>query len=345
MKIVKYVLLFLLIVAVALVIYAAVQPSSYEVQRTRFIEAPVELVYDNLSDYKNWEAWGPWLEEDPNMTFTYSEQTKGEGASYSWKDKNGTGSQKMTSAIPNESITNALTFDGMGEATGFWKFNPKDTGTEVTWGLKANDTPFLLKFFGAISGGYDNMMGPMFDRGLERLDSVMLIENKNYQKMMNSWSLSEISKKSMPKRTFVGYAHSSKIDQEAMSKIYQEAMPKAGEYAISKGLQYGEFTPGAIFTKWDEENGEVDFMVGVFPNGDLEPGEGMQAMSFAEGDIVMVSKFGNYGTGDTQAHQAIDKYLEENNLTIAGPIYELYVNDPTMVSPDKIQTDIYYPVK
>lgn len=345
MKIVKYVVLFLLIAIIGLAIYAAVQPNSYEVTRSRIIDVPAKLVYNNVSDYKNWEAWGPWLEEDPSMTFSYGETTKGEGASYSWEGKDGKGSQKMTSAIPHESLTTELTFEGMGSASAFWKFDPNVEGTEVTWGMKADNVPYLFKFFGAISGGYDKMMGPMFERGLERLDSVMVIEAEAYNEMMSAWSLGEVSKMTIDKRNFIGYAHSSKMDQEAMSKLFQESMPKLGEYAVEQGLQYGDFTPGAIFTKWDETTGETDFMIGVFLKEALKPAEDMQSMSFAKGTVVTVSKFGNYGIGDREAHLAIEEFMETHKMTMAGPVYELYVNDPTLVTPDKIQTDIYYPIK
>ena len=345
MKILKYVLLFLFVLIIGLAIYAALQPSSYEVSRSRVIEAPTELVYNNISDYKNWEAWGPWLEEDPSMTFEYGVQTKGEGASYTWNGKDGPGSQKMVSAIPYESITNELSFEGMGTSTGYWKFNPSENGTEVTWGMKADEVPYIFKFFGAISGGYDAMMGPMFERGLERLDSVLVLQVKEYENLATMWSMGEVSKMAVAERNFIGYGHSSKMDQSEMSKIFQESMPKVGEYAIKQGLRYGEFTPGAVYTKWDEETGEADFIVGVFSEKPITPGENMQAMNFPKGEVVAVSKFGNYGIGDMEAHAAIATFMETNNLTIPDIVYELYMNDPMEVTPDKIQTDIHYPLK
>lgn len=345
MKILKYIVLLLLVVIIGLAIYAAVQPNSYEITRSRVIQAPNELVYNDVSDYKNWTEWLPWLEEDPTMTFEYSDLTKGEGASYSWNGKDGKGSQTMTSAIPYSSITNELTFDGMGGATGFWKFNPTEGGTEVTWGMKADEVPYVLKFFGAISGGYDAMMGPMFERGLERLDSVMIQKAADYEKLASTWSMGEISKVAIDQKNFIGYAHSTTSDQETMAKLFEESMPKVGEYAVSQGLQYGEFTPGAIYTKWDEETGDVDLIIGVFSDTAITPGEDMQSMNLPKGEVVTVSKFGNYGVGDMEAHGAIAEFMEKNTIAMTGIVYELYMNDPTEVTPDKIQTDIYYPVK
>jgi len=342
MKILKYILLGVLILAVGLGIYTALQPNAFEIQRTRVVKVPVEVVYDNVSDYKNWEGWLPWKEEDPDMILTYSEQTKGEGAAYSWSAVDGDGSMKMVKATPNEAIVNEITFEGMSPSQGLWSFKPVENGTEVTWGMKSEESPFMMKLVSVLSGGYDNMMGPMFDRGLEKLDSIVQIQAKDYFPAA-AWTMGEITKKSIAAQTFIGYPHVSNTE-EAM-QLFQESMPKAGMYAAKSGLQPDEYMPSAIYNNWDMETGEVDFLIGLFLHKDLPPAEGMTKITLAKGDVVMVSKFGNYGIGDEQAHMAIAQFMEENNLTPAGPVYEKYVNDPTLVKEKEIQTDIYYPVK
>lgn len=346
MKIVKRILLLLLILVIGFCIYAALQPGAYEVNRTRTLKAPVEVVYSSVSDYKNWEAWGPWKEEDPSMTFSYDEKTKGVGASYGWSGAESNGRMEMVEAVQNEAITNEMTFEGMGTSKGLWKFNVVDGGTEVTWGMKTDESPYMMKVFSAMSGGWDNMMGPMFERGLEKLDSITQIQAEEYKTAMSSWTMGDIVKKKIDAQKFIGYAHTGKMaDHEGMQKIFMESMPKAGTYAAEKGLQYDEYMPGAIFNKWDEATGEADFIVGLFLKKDLSPAEGMKSVSLPAGDVVMVSKYGNYGTGDMEVHAVIEKYISENGLTASIPIYEMYVNDPTTVQPNEIQTDIYYPLK
>ena len=55
----------------------------------------------------------------------------------------------------------------------------------------------------------------------------------------------------------------------------------------------------------------------------------------------MVSKFGNYGVGAEQAPMAIEKLMNENGLTAAGPVYEIYVNVPitwVQLLPERLET-------
>lgn len=344
MKILKYLLLLLLIVAVGLGIYAVMQPSEYDFTRTRVVEVPAEVVYDQVDDYKKRAAWDPWIEEDPTIVATYNEKTKGPGASYTWTSADMDGKATRVESVPHEALADELDFGSMGKATAYWKFVPKDGSTEVTWGMKAQDVPFMMKFFSAISGGYEAMMAPTFDRGLEKLDSISIIKVKENEALMTSWTTSDVVQKSEEAIKFLGFAHTSKIDLKAMQIIFMESLPKAGEYAMENGLEYGEFVPGTIYNTWDEEKGETDFIVGIFLKKDLRPGAGMKAVTIRKGNKVTISKFGNYGTGNAEVHKAIDEYIKANSLTVNGARYEMYVNDPTTVKPNEIQTDIYYPV-
>jgi len=77
MKAFKFIIFLLLILIIGACTYVAVQPNQYEVVRTRTIDAPAAVIYDNIIDYRNWKAWSPWLEKNPETKVTYPEQTKG----------------------------------------------------------------------------------------------------------------------------------------------------------------------------------------------------------------------------------------------------------------------------
>ena len=55
MKLLKYILLVLMLLAVVGAIYLGSLDGNYDVNRTRIIEAPQEVVFNEINDYKNWE--------------------------------------------------------------------------------------------------------------------------------------------------------------------------------------------------------------------------------------------------------------------------------------------------
>lgn len=346
MKIIKYLLLLLLVIVIGGAVYVMLQPNNYDVKRSKLIKAPASVIFNNINDYKNWKAWGPWLEEDPTIKETYAEQTSGVGGAYSWTSKDGPGNMKTVALTENKSIDQKIQFSDYKPSDVYWTLDETEEGTTVTWGMKADEIPFMFKFGAVMSGGMDNMLGPMLARGLDNLDSVIQEHMKNNPpKPEPTYSLGGIMDIKQDAQQFIGYKHASKIDHEQMTKLFMESLPKAGMHAAAQKLEQTDYTPGAVFTKWDEENGEAEFYIGLVVRKDIPLAEGMEKITLPKGRNVMVTKYGPYGTGDQQAHIAIDTYLKENGLEQNGAIWELYLNDPESVNPEDIETEIHYPVK
>lgn len=341
MKFIKYFIFLLIALVIISIIYIATFSSSYDVHRSKTIKAPISNVFNTVNDLKTWEKWGPWHENDSTIVVKYGEKTVGVGAMSSWTSKEGPGKMETVSVTSNKSINQKITFGDFEPGDIYWNFEEVKDGTKVTWGMKADNNPFIFKFAAALSGGWDAMFGPMEKKGLNNLEKTIL-ENMN---KAPKFKLSEITTVDLAEKTFIGYLHHTKIDHDEMTKLFMQDMPKAGMYAVSKGLKHNEYTPGAVYTKYDEKTNETEFYIGLLLHKAIEPAEGMQTVNLSEGQSVVISKFGNYGVGDYDAHMKIDEYLKENNLTQKWPIWELYMNDPGKVKPEEIQTDIYYPVK
>ena len=345
MKILKYVLLLLLVVLVAGAIFVATRPDSFEVTRSKVIKAPAAVIFNNVSDFKNWEAWNPWMEKDTTIKATYPEQTAGIGGSYSWDGKDGKGSMKNLSMVANQSLEQELQFEDYDPNTVTWKLEEVEDGTKVTWTMKGEKLPFMFKAFAAFSGGMDNMVGPDYEKGLENLDKVLMEHMKNNPPQAK-FRLGEASQGEISGKQFVGYYQKTTTDTalEDMTKLFMEFMPKAGMYGAKNQLDY---TPGSLYAKWDEETKEAEFYIGllVHSTDKLPASEGLSIMDAPTGKIVKISKFGPYGIGDMEAHAKIAAFMQKHKLVQSGPVWELYENDPMEVKPEDIQTDIYYSVK
>ncbi len=343
MKIIKYLLIIIVVLLIGSWAYVVTQPNSYDVKRFKVIKAPASVIFKNLNDFKNWEEWGPWLEEDSTIVATYSEITSGVGASYSWTSKDGPGNMKTIALVENQSIDQKIQFGDYEPTEVYWTLEEVEEGTKVTWGMKAEKTPFMFKLFAAISGGMDGMLGPMEEKGLENLDYVIMKELPNLPPSNNNYTIGVISQKENPAQTFIGYFIKDKI--ENLPALFAEYMPQAGMYAVEQKLAYTDYTPGAVYTKFDEVKGETELYIGLMLSKKIAPKEGMDSIDIPEGGVVTISKFGNYGEGDMEAHTNIANYFKNENLEYGDLVWELYVNDPTTVKPEEIQTDIYYQIK
>jgi hypothetical protein len=169
MNIVKRIVVGLVIVLVVLAAVGLVLPRTYKVERSAVINAPVELVFDQVNDLKKNEAWTPW--KDPNMTVTYGSITAGKGAMTSWESKKmGNGSQTIMESVPNQSIKNSLDFKGRGTANVDWSFVPEGEGVKVTQTMSGDQGMNPVKrYFGLVM---DKMVGPKFEQGLASLKQV-----------------------------------------------------------------------------------------------------------------------------------------------------------------------------
>ncbi|MGG8497564.1 SRPBCC family protein [Tenacibaculum sp. TC6] len=341
MKILKLFILFLLAIIVIGLIYASAYSGKYDVKRSKIINAPVSHVFNTVNDLKTWEKWGPWHEEDSTIVVTYGEKTVGVGASDSWTSKDGPGKMETVAIEINKSINQKISFMDNEPNDIYWTFEEIANGTKVTWGMKAEQSPIIFKLFAILSGGWDKMLGPMEEKGLDNLEKEVL----NTLPPAPKFKLSQVTTKELSNATFIGYPHKIKIDYDEMNRLFMADMPKAGAYAAKSGLKEGDFIPGAVYTKYDEAANETEFYIGLLLLKEVKADTGMETIQMPSGKAIMISKFGNYGDGDLEAHKALETFLSENKLTMRFPVWELYVNDPSKVKPEDLQTDIYYPIE
>ncbi len=345
MKLLKYFLLFLLITIIGIAIFISTKPNTYNIKDTHLLKASPEAVFNTVNNLKTWENWGPWNKEDTTMVYTYTDKTVGKGASYSWKGMMN-GAIKTTAIVPNKEIKQNLTlYTPAGERNPevYWTFNKVDGGTETTWGMKGKHT-FMDKLYYTFGSpiSFEDSMHQMNNAGFNGLETF-LKENTTTK----NFKLGAVSIKELAKQQFIGFFHKTKISNGDFQKAFINSMPKAGMYAAKNGLKQEDYTLAAIYKKWDIDKDVAEFYVGLFLNKKLKPSNEMKSIEIPAGKATTISKFGYYGNGDLEAHNAMATYIKAHNLkrNDADFVWELYVNDPTKVKPIEVQTDIYYTVQ
>lgn len=75
------------------------------------------------------------------------------------------------------------------------------------------------------------------------------------------------------------------------------------------------------------------------------PEEGISVKEVPGGKVVVAHYFGPYGDMKL-GYEALEAYIKNKNLEMAGPPYEVYIGDSEKeTDPYKVQSDIVFPIK
>jgi len=340
MKTLKYVFLLLLLLFVAGAVYIATLDSSYDVTRTKIIKAPSEVVYKYVNDYKNWPAWSPWIEKEPSATLTYGDKTMGEGANYNWSGEIlGEGSMETIESKFPDSIKQKITFITPFESESdiYWNFKPTDEGVEVVWGMKGK-MDFFFKAFSAFNGGMDKQIGPDFERGLFKLDSVVEVDMKKYSITTNGIS-------TRGGGYYLYTTTSCKINE--MAEKMMEMIPLATTYALENNIPLAG-APFTLYHQFDTENNAVIFSCAIPISEKIitAPNSGIQTGLLKPFRAVKITLKGNYDYLK-EAWDSAYKFIAENNLepTVGVAALEVYLTDSLSTpNPADWVTEIFVPV-
>jgi hypothetical protein len=161
-------------IIVLLLAVIAMQPGEFTIKRSATINAPADLVYAQVSDFRNWANWSPWEKMDPNQTRTFSDPSGGDGANYHWKGNKdvGEGNMKITNATPFKKVTIALDFIEPFPASNTTVFDLEENGgaTTLTWSMSGKNN-FMGKAFGLFMN-MDKMVGADFEKGLASMKEI-----------------------------------------------------------------------------------------------------------------------------------------------------------------------------
>lgn len=341
MKILKYLFFLILIVIIGGAVYFGTQDGNFDVSETKSIQAPVSMVYQNVNDFKNWEAWGPWKQQDSTMTFLYTDKTSGKGASYSWTSENmGAGSMTTTNAAENASIDQSISFNTpLGESSSevYWKFTPNNDGTEVTWGMKGEHSLLEKAFMAFQTENFDASMNSMFNKGLQSLDSVLQVAMNQY----------EVSVEGIKEYGGGYYMYTTTASKQA--EIGDRMAPMMGK--VAGFMQQNKIAmagmPFTIYNDWDDLNGTVIFSAAIPVKERIITTEGDVLCGYMEPlSAVKTILKGNYNYLD-KAYEAAETYIQSNNLLkdSSKKMFEIYANDPgEYPNPADWITEVYIPV-
>ncbi len=336
MKFLKYLILLLLIVIIGTSIYIATLDGNYDIMRTRTIKAPVEVVFNEINDFRKWQNWGPWYELDSTIIASFPGLTSGVGASYTWTGKDGDGTMKTISLIPNKELIQQIDFSTGSTPEVYWNLNNAAKGADVTWGMRGENS-FGEKLYWLTQGGIEKNMTPMYDRGLELLEQHLLKE-------MDKHSVDIVGVVDHGGGFYLYQTTSCKTAE--ISKKMGEMFPAVMKYMTENTIQ-ASGKPFTLTHKWDEQNQTTIFSTcipvkeRILTSGDVLTG-------FLNPQKTFKAIYKGHYNFSYEAWEAVFEALAEqgySEVTGMEPFEVYSISPKENANPAKWITEIYIPIE
>ena len=170
----KKILIAIVAIVVLLVIIIVTRPSDFHVERSATVNAPPTVVFDQVNNLHNWQAWSPWAKRDPTAKNSFEGPPAGEGAKFSWAGNSdvGEGSMTIVESRPNELVKFRLDFvkPFADTHTAQFDFKPDGDQTGVRWSMDGKCN-FVSKALGLFMS-MDKMIGSDFEQGLADMKAI-----------------------------------------------------------------------------------------------------------------------------------------------------------------------------
>lgn len=335
MKVLKWIGIILLSLIVILFVAALILPKDANVQAEITINAPVETVYNNIADFKQWEKWSAWKEMDTASKETYFGNTGQVGSGYTWVGQK-TGEGKVTASVikPNEEFGTDLEFikPMEGKADADFKFSTQDGATKVVWTYHAkqaipmNVMAFMMK----------GMLKQSFDRGLEKLKAL----SETQGAAAPSYTVTETH---LPETHYLMVRKQLKWN-EITSDLYANGYAKIAK-AIGQNKLTAAGAPSGLSFAWDVQAQTADLGIAMPVSTPGKTKDDVLAYTMPATKAFTVDYYGAYEKVQA-GYDAIEAAIKQKGLKVKYPAVEQYITDP-MQEPDtaKWLTKIYMPVQ
>ncbi|MBO6517092.1 MAG: SRPBCC family protein [Bacteroidia bacterium] len=335
MKVLKVIGILLLVIVALGLIASLVLPKEMNVNVEETIEAPIDVVWDNMNSFQKADKWSPWYELDEDMKVKFEGEEGTVGSSYSWNGNSQVqqGTQTYT-AIDNDNYsTEVKVVHSWGE--GVAKTHLEDLGdgkVKVVYsyheekGIPGNLFSTLMDAEG--------MLTEMQGKAYAKLSEIAVAAAAEVPAPELEYEVQQVDR---PAMNYIG--NRGTVAFADMHTYFMENMPKLGQAAGEDA----PCCPSALYWSWDMEGAQSEMTAAMPVNMDAAP-EGFEMYSQDSGQYLMVEYYGNYDQSE-KAHTSIGMYMEANNIEMSWPVIEEYVTDPGN-EPDtsKWLTRILYPI-
>lgn len=301
--------------------------------RSKQINAPLDKVYQLISNMNEWKEWSPWLIMNPVAKVAVSDDAK----HYSWEGKRvGTGEMKVLKENGKDKVDYDLTFLKPWKSTAkvSMKLDPTPSGTMVHWEMDSS----LPWFMFWMKKSMEAFVGSDYDRGLNLLKDYA--EDGKIHSQLNF-----IGEGNYPGCNYISITRSSSMAESA--KVMQADFEKLAELAQqNKGLRLHEAF--CQYHKWDFKSKSVKYTAAIPYDNELPTGLSAEMTSgklpatktYTLEHVGPYTHLGNAWSTLYNMHRG-KEFKPVKNI---HP-FETYHNNPADTDPNELITRIHFAVK
>ncbi len=333
MKFLKVLGLSLIIIVALFLIIAIFLPSKYSVDSSIIIDRPVEQVYQYSVDLKNWPQWSIWIKNDKEAEITFEGSGMDIGSKMYWVgEKMGSGSLIIEKITKNTSYTVKV------DIVEPWKlfsvttftFAPSKKATKVTWTDEGSLSYPMERWVGLF---FNNAMENKFNKGLKNL--------KKKIESLGSTRETVIDVMDIPEQICYAIPDSS-VTMTDLSDIFASAYGELGGFLKKNKI---EMVGAPIaYNKIYEPPRYVFYSAFPVKSNKMKPTGRIIKFTIPACKVARAIQIGPYNKAN-ETYTLLMQYIGKNNYEIAGNPWEAYMNDPTLVPKEKLETDVYFPIK
>ena len=307
---------------------------AFHVQRSMVINAPVEKVFDTVSDFSRWPIWSPWLRAAKDAKVTVSENTNSVGSSYSWEGEMvGQGEMEHKQLSRPSSLEEELRIIKPWRSVSKVNFEiqPQGDSAKITWHMHGK-LPLLMFWMKSMM---ETFIGMDYERGL-----LMLKEYIETGEVLSSVDILGVES--------AGPLDMCGIRESTLKAEMGPAMKKAFDTTMEKMCGHGDNDDADVLSVYhnaDLKAGRFDFTSGITVKSATNPPAPLVHCHLPACRALHIQHTGSYenlGNAWSAAHQYA-RYKKLKRAKMAA--FEIYRNDPEQTPRAELVTDIYLPLK
>ena len=306
----------------------------YHIARSIQIDAPKNTVMPLLQDFNNWNSWSPWTVAEPDCPVDVDGTPASPGHSMKWDGKIIGSGQNVLVAQDDQNLTYDLSFIKPFKSQAKTAFNiqEKNGGTEVTWTMDSK-MPFFMFFMVPM---IKSMVSMDYDRGLRMLKEMA--EEGKINATTTNKGMADLKGFS-----YIGIQRTVSINEigEKMEKDYATLKE---ELVHKHNIEPDQWV--ALYPKFNMKKMEMTYIAAIT---DEALGNATIPSHYVRGEVktskaLEIKHDGPYDfIGNAWSMGSM--YLRAKKIKQSGVPFEKYWNHPEDVSPEELQTSIYFPVK